>query len=136
MIDLSQLSIPSTDVVPEPTAEEWSMLQRWLDNLSDGDVFDSVLCGLARRCRELEAEVEKRICGTCMERHPFDVMCPPFEVRRTGSQWFRDRVKELEADKDCYTKEAKLADAHIKALVDEVERLTTWIHEMEKRNGW
>lgn len=38
---------------------------------------------------------DKRLCGSCLEHHPMDVMCPPHEVRTTGQAWFNERLAEL-----------------------------------------
>ena len=57
MIDLSQLSIPPVSVVPEPTAGEIKTAITEAD-LRPRLFYDKVICHLARRCRDLEAEVE------------------------------------------------------------------------------
>ena len=35
-------------------------------------------------------------CKSCGEIHPPESMCPPFEVRTTGSQWALERIKYIE----------------------------------------
>ena len=35
-------------------------------------------------------------CESCLEHHSGDVGCPPHEVRATGMDWFRNRIKHLE----------------------------------------
>jgi hypothetical protein len=53
-LDLSTLTIPPADVVPEPTAEDWSLFCGWL---ADFEFLQaSCIYSLARRCRELEAQ--------------------------------------------------------------------------------
>ena len=61
MIDLSSLQIPPADVVPEPTAEDVKRINTTLKLVGKHDhgMIERVLCSLARRCRELEAEVER-----------------------------------------------------------------------------
>ena len=54
-LDISQLSIPPADVVPEPTMEDWQTF----DEMDCSGVINRLVYGLARRCRELEAEVER-----------------------------------------------------------------------------
>lgn len=60
MIDLSTLQIPGPDVVPEPTAEDLSIIYKSLADYKKRDIWTKreyrVFAGLARRCRELEAE--------------------------------------------------------------------------------
>lgn len=58
MIDFLQLSIPSVDVVPEPTADD---LQQMFGVWKWGSTFvDRTVAGLARRCRELEGDLLER----------------------------------------------------------------------------
>ena len=65
------------------------------------------LCGIANN----------RICSVCLERHNIDVMCPPFEVRTTGQQWFRAELYER--------------NKRIDALAGHVKKL--WLTEQRER---
>ena len=57
MIDLSKLAIPPVDVVPEPNEIDVRCVSMNI-NLWPPDKHDRVLCSLARRCRELEADLK------------------------------------------------------------------------------
>lgn len=59
-LDLSQLSIPPAVEAPEPTPEEWADFATWAaGRYYHGTFWGRVAISLARRCRELEAEVER-----------------------------------------------------------------------------
>ena len=57
-LDLSTLTIPPADVVPEPTAED---VKAALANAKypPWHNWEKTICWALRRCRELEAEVER-----------------------------------------------------------------------------
>ena len=61
---------------------------------------------MEKEIARLKRIANSRICGTCLERHDIDVLCPPLEVRTRGQAWFRAelaervrRIEELEAER-------------------------------------
>lgn len=64
-----------------------------IDNLSWQDIWDRD-AEIAR----LKNVADNRICWCCLQRHPIECICPPHEVRTTGQEWFRERLREKDAE--------------------------------------
>lgn len=84
-----------------PVEEDCYVISKWKcgthSNKSpyDTGITRSKDCRIAELERQL-AKANKRICPSCLEVHPIGTMCPPHEVRTTGEEWFRIKLKELE----------------------------------------
>lgn len=63
MIDISSISIPDTSVVPEPDSVDFGFFERlgaqYATMDDGGKSVIRLLAFFARRCRDLEAEVER-----------------------------------------------------------------------------
>lgn len=83
--------------------------------------------GTPEQVGQLREKANARLCGSCFERHDIDVMCPPHECRTTGQQWFRERLAELERERDqarkavSFGKDPESFDWAVLGRIDELE---------------
>ncbi|MHC4264336.1 MAG: hypothetical protein ACYSUK_00165 [Planctomycetota bacterium] len=56
--------------------------------------------GLRDEIERLTKECNSRLCSSCLEQHDVSVMCPPHEVRTTGQEWFRQKLRQQQQENE------------------------------------